>query len=99
MDGTPVEYVALLDKTGENLCRLGFSSNDGGLMLRSYWGQLPLGEGTIDETYENVSEVEGVLMPMIIHQSLNGQDVFKIELTNYKINPDIPEDAFEKPTP
>jgi hypothetical protein len=97
MNGVPVEYVALLDQTGENLCRLGFSGSDGTLLSKSYWGQSPLGEGTIEEIYENLSDIEGVRLPMISNRNLNGQPIAKFEITEFKINPEIPAGAFDKP--
>jgi len=97
VDNMPVEYVVLLDSNGDNICRLGFNGDDGSTISMSYWGELPLGEGSIESTLGNLSEIDGVRLPMTINQSLNGQDIMKIEMTDYKINPEIPEGAFDKP--
>ncbi|MCP4584194.1 MAG: insulinase family protein [candidate division Zixibacteria bacterium] len=97
VDGVQVEYATLLDEAGETICRIGFNSDDGSLISKSYWGESPLGEGTIEETFDNFSEIEGVRLPMIVNQSLNGQHILKTEVTEFIINPEIPDNAFDKP--
>jgi hypothetical protein len=93
----PVEYVVLLDADGQKICRLGFNKTDNTLAYKSYWGDTPLGEGNIEESFDEMKEYDGVLIPTITYGSLNGQPVSKIEITEYKVNPEIPAGTFAKP--
>ena len=95
--GTAVDYVLLLDKDNQEICRLGFDKATGMLSYKSFWGQSPLGEGNIEETYEDMRVFGGISVPVITYRNLNGQPIGKIELVEFKINPEIPVNAFEKP--
>jgi zinc protease len=94
---TAVEYVTLLDHDGEKICRLGFAKDTGMLAYKSFWGQSPLGEGNIEETYGNMKAFDGITIPLMTYRNLNGNPLGKIEITDYQINPTIPAGAFEKP--
>jgi len=94
---TRVEFVVLLDKNDERVCRIGFNAENNIIVSKSYWGSSPLGDGTIEETYDNFIETEGIKIPFVTHRKLNGQKIGRIEITKFNINPDIPDNAFEKP--
>lgn len=97
LDGKDVECVALLDADGNKICRIGFYKDSKILAFKSYWGQMPTGEGNITDTFDNFSDIEGVKVPLVTNSSMDGQQVMKAELTEYNINPELPADFFSKP--
>ena len=94
---TPVEYVTLLDNAGGNICRLAINPDNGMLISKSYWGESMMGQGTIEEIYENMTDVNGIKIPMTVRRTLDGQPLARLVVQEVKVNPDIPEGAFEKP--
>lgn len=92
-----VEFVTVLDEAGEKLCRIGLDKESKMLVYKSYWGETPMGEGSVEETFENITDFGGIKIPAITHKSLNGQEVTRFEITNFKINPEVPAGAFDKP--
>ncbi len=97
VDGKDIDYVALLDGSGEKICRLGFYADSHRLASNSYWGETVTGEGNIIETYDNYSDISGVNLPLITYRSMDGQQVMKIEISEFKINPNVDDNFFSKP--
>jgi predicted Zn-dependent peptidase len=97
LNGVPVEFVALLDKKGEMICRLAFNSETYELVGKSYQGESPMGAGTIQEIMSDYSEVERVKLPMTTVRNINKQKFSQSNITEFIVNGEIPPDAFEKP--
>jgi hypothetical protein len=96
-EGRQVEIVTLLDSDGEKLAEFGFYKDNNMLAFKSYWGETPTGEGNITETYSDFTEVNNITVPMKSVRSMDGQKVMAVDLTEYKINADIPAGTFSKP--
>jgi zinc protease len=97
VNGTPVEYVAVMDKNGGTICRMAFNSQTFELAGKSYHEETPLGAGTMEETLSNFSEISGVKLPMTTIKTLNGQKLQQVNFTEFVINTAIPPNTFEKP--
>jgi hypothetical protein len=97
VDGQAVDFVVLLDKDDNSICRMGISKANHELISKSYWGETALGEGTVQDIYSDFKEVKGVMLPMASSQLLNGQQIGTIAYSDFQINPEIPANAFEKP--
>ncbi len=97
VDGTPLEYVTLLDNAGETICRLGITS-DGLLLSKEYWGSNGMGgEGNIMELYSDYAEHGGVKFPMKAVLSMNGDKTGYSVWTDFTVNAAIPANTFDKP--
>lgn len=96
VEGQAVEFVALLDKKGESICRLGFGA-DGSLVSKSYWGETPMGEGDVTDIFGEMTDVSGIKVPFNTIKMLTGQQVAKIVISDFVINGEIAGDAFNKP--
>ncbi|MFH1374225.1 MAG: pitrilysin family protein [bacterium] len=97
MAGSPVNFVVLVDKEGEQLCRLAFNSETQVLIGKFYFQETPMGAGTIEETQSNLADVNGIKLPMASTQVLDGQKLTETVVNEYVINGDVPTDAFDKP--
>jgi zinc protease len=92
-----VEWVALVGKGGDPICRLGFSAQSGQLVCREFTGETMAGEGKIEEVFETFSDVSGVKLPSGSTRFVAGQKFAKISLTEVLVNPPIPAGSFDKP--
>lgn len=97
VNGTQVEYVALMNKEGEEICRLAFNGQTFELVGKSYHEETPLGAGTVEETLSNFSEISGVKLPMTTVRTLNGQKLQQVDFAEFHINVEVPPGTFEKP--
>lgn len=96
VNGTDIEYISIIDKTEESICKLGIA-NDGALVCKEYWGQSPMGEGNIQEVYIEFAEHNGVLFSMFSLRNMNGDKIGESKATEMVINGVIPANAFDKP--
>jgi len=99
VDGTPVDFVVLLESNGEKTCTLAFDSKTHKLVSKSYWGKTAMGqEGNIEEKFDKFTAVEGILVPFKVTRQLDGKKCDYSEMTEFKVNAQIPPDAFAKPS-
>ncbi len=98
VDGTPVDFVLLLDQNGENICRLALNAGTHKLVSKSYWGKAMTGEGNILEKFDNFTTVDGILIPFKTVRELDGQKCDFTEMTEFKVNAQISPDFFAKPS-
>ncbi|MGD8921936.1 MAG: hypothetical protein PVH24_01715, partial [Candidatus Zixiibacteriota bacterium] len=94
---TKVDYVALLDPDGENICRLAFDNASHRLIAKMWWGETFMGEGNVKEVYSDFQDVDGVSLPMKSETFKDGQKIGVTSYTTYEINPTISEGTFSKP--
>jgi len=97
VNGTPVEFVAVVGEDGQMICRLAFNSQNYELVGKSYHEETPLGAGMIEDALSNFSVVSGVKLPMTTVRTLNDQKLQQVDISEFIINGEIPPDAFEKP--
>ncbi|RME22088.1 MAG: insulinase family protein, partial [Candidatus Zixiibacteriota bacterium] len=97
VNGIPVNFVALVDKDGNQICRLGFNQKTNELVCKYYKDQTMLGEGTVEVVFSNFNEISGVKLPMTATQSLHGDKFGEMSYSSLKINEPIPAGTFEKP--
>lgn len=97
IEGEKVEYVVIADKDGEKICRLGFGSKTHLPVSNSYWGETPMGEGNVTDTYESYDEINGVKVAVAGATMLDGNKIAELQVSEVEINPAIPESAFSKP--
>lgn len=96
LNGTPVEYVTILDKQGEQICRLGMDEN-GMIVTKEYWGQTQLGEGNIVDVLSDFQEFGGVMFAMQTNRTMDGNKVGGSTTTELTVNGEVAPDAFSKP--
>lgn len=97
VDGVTLDYVALIGSDGKPVCSLGFGP-DGVLMTKTYWGMSAMGPGTTEEVYSDMTEVDGITVPMTIQKIINGANAGTMHITEFTVNPDLPPDTFSKPS-
>jgi len=95
--GTEVDLVVILDESGEKMCTFGFDKANNMLHSKTYWGQTPGGEGTIEEIISDYREVSGVKIPFNTLGTMDGQKVSEEKISEYLINAELPADAFAVP--
>ena len=98
VDGTPVDFIVLLDKSDENICRLAFDAKTHKLVSKYYWGNSATGEGNIQEKFDNFTTVDGILVPLTTIRHLDGKKCDYTEMSEFKVNAQIPQDVFSKPS-
>lgn len=96
-DGKPAEFAVVLDDTDESICRVAFAGDDHQVLGMSFWGQSPIGEGTIETYYSDYQNVDGIMVPFTTVRHLNGAKFATSTITEITFNGDVPADAFEKP--
>ncbi len=97
VDGTPVEWVALLDEDSETICRLGFHAENHSLICQRYWGESAAGEGNLEKMFLDRQEHAGVMLPNKTVINMNGQKVMELTVDQRTVNGTIPEGTFTKP--
>lgn len=97
VEGQSVDYVTLLTKGGDEICRLGINSNTGMIMTRSFWGETPLGPGQITEVHANHGAFGGIKFAQLVTVSKDGSKTATIELSEVVVNGQIPPGSFDKP--
>jgi hypothetical protein len=97
VQGTSVEWVALVNKKGDAICRLGVNPQSNQLACKEYTGETPAGEGKIEEVYETFLDASGVKLPTVATRFLGGQKFGKLTLTEVLVNPPVPAGTFDKP--
>ncbi len=96
LNDVSVDYLAIVSKKGDQVCRFAFDTN-GKLIGKSYWGESPAGEGNIQEIYGDFQEIKGIKIPMSTTRMLEGKPSAKISVSEYNVNPTIPDNTFTKP--
>ena len=97
IEGKAVEWVALVSKGGDPLCRLGFDPATGQLACREFTGETMAGEGKIEEVIESFADASGAKLPSGSTRFVAGQKFAKIALTEVVVNPQVPAGTFDKP--
>ncbi|MEA2030527.1 MAG: pitrilysin family protein [candidate division Zixibacteria bacterium] len=93
VEGTEVNWVAIVDKNGDVICRFGFSTVNNELVCKTYFSE----DGSVENVYSNLTVVNGVKVPMKSVRNVNGQKVMTYDLSEYIINGEIPDGTFSKP--
>ncbi|MFH1686643.1 MAG: pitrilysin family protein [bacterium] len=96
IDGALVDWVALVDDEGEVICRLAIDGS-GSVLCSKYYGESPMGPGTMEQKYEQFTLVNGVKLPSTESMSTNGEKFFQSEVAKFTINGDVAADAFAAP--
>ncbi|MDF1544740.1 MAG: pitrilysin family protein [bacterium] len=95
--GISVNQVAIIDEAGETICTISFNAQTSELISMSYWGETPMGEGSLVQVYGNFTETAGVKIPLSLTTNMDGKKVMNLSISQYDINAEIPATAFEKP--
>ncbi len=95
--GASVNQVAILDENSETICTISFNAQTSELVSMSYWGETPMGEGSLVQVYGNFIETSGVKIPMTLTTNMDGKKIMSLSISQYDINGDIPATAFDKP--
>lgn len=91
-----VEYVTMLNKESETICRVGIG-NDGTVLTKEYWGEAMTGEGMITDFFSDHQSFKGVKLPLNVVRTMNGSKIDEHQISEIVVNGDIPENAFSKP--
>lgn len=98
IEGSPVEFIVIVDDNDEPICRFGIAEDTHLITSKSYWGEAPMrGEGMIEEHYFDYQDTQGVKIAMRRVQSINGEKFGEMNFEAYTLNEEIPADAFTKP--
>ncbi len=95
--GNSVEYVALVNNTGEIICTFGFNNQTYQMVSKSYFGKTQLGEGLVTKYMDNFKEIDGIKIPMTVETEMNNQKLMTFKIDEYLINPTLPANQFDKP--
>jgi hypothetical protein len=95
--GTPVDWIAIVDANDETQCRLALSADDHSLVGQTQIDAGPMGEGLQEIAYGDYETIEGVQMPMTRTVTQDGQQIIKVQVAECVVNGPVPEDAFAKP--
>lgn len=99
LDKKAVEWITLVDKAGETICRLAIDPQSSVVTGRSYWGSGMMGgEGTITETFETMTEAGGIKLPGKVVRLMDGQKMAVMEIKEMTVNGEVSPDLFTKPT-
>ena len=95
--GHKVEYVVLLDKSGETICRMAIDAESGRPVSTGYWGEAPTGEGNLEVFYADWKPINGVEFPMTLERTMEGDKIGTTSFTQIEVNADVAESAFSQP--
>ncbi|MBU8933066.1 MAG: insulinase family protein [candidate division Zixibacteria bacterium] len=93
VEGTDINWVAVVGNDGDVICRFAFTTTSNELVCKSYADE----DGSVEEIYSNLTVVEGIKVPFKSVRNVNGQKAMTFDISTYTINGDIPADAFSKP--
>jgi len=97
MNGKMVDMIKIMSSDGEMSFKLGIDSETGMPVCKSYFGETMSGPGNLMQTYSDYRDISGIKIPFKINIDSDGNKVADMVITDYKLNPDIPAAAFDKP--
>ena len=97
ISGASVDWVAIMTKNGNTVCRLGINGTSGLLACKEYTGETPAGEGKIEEVFEAFSDAGGIKLPSTSIRKVNGQKFAQLNLGQILVNPEVAYGSFDKP--
>ena len=97
ISGASVDWVAIMTKNGNTVCRLGINGTSGLLACKEYTGETPAGEGKIEEVFEAFSDAGGIKLPSTSIRKVNGQKFAQLNLGQILVNPEVASGSFDKP--
>jgi len=97
LGGTPVEWVAILDASGEQLARFGFDAGSHTLAAKMYFDQTMMGEGMVTEKYSNLQPKGKITLPTVTVTELNGQKIMEENISVFDVNTAIAAEVFAPP--
>lgn len=90
-------YVIVATPAGGTAETMYFDADSGLLVRLQGEGEGPNGPVSIDSTFEDYRDVDGVKVPFLMHESF-GDFAFVIKLTEVKQNVPVDDTKFDKPT-
>ncbi len=97
INGVEVDWVALVGEDGDPIARIAISKADNMIVAKKYFGKSMQGEGTMLETYEEYTDVNGIKMPMVTTFEMNGQQVMEYQVQEMLVNEQLPTEIFDMP--
>jgi hypothetical protein len=98
LEGNDVEGVLIRNESVQLEVKLFVDPKTGLLAGKSYVGRSMGGPpGEIVETFSDIREVDGVKLPFRVVMSNNGKKAAEQKVSELKINPGVPESAYQKP--
>ena len=93
----PVNIIQIGTTDGQTTFKLALDAQTGVPVAKIYFGQTMLGPGNLTEIYSDYRDISGVKIPFVVRIESDGQKVAEASLTDYQINPNIPDGSFDKP--
>ena len=97
LDGKPVNIIQIVSKDGGNSFKLALDPQSNLPVGKYYFGQTMTGPANLVEIYSDYRDVDGIKIPFLIRYEADGKKVMEMTVTEYQINPSIPDGFFDQP--
>ncbi len=97
VNGVAVDFVSILDDSGEEICKMAFDKKNGRLVSQSYWGRTPTGESEIEDRMIEYGDFDGITLATIVERWADGKKIMTFKTNECSINPELPATQFDKP--
>ncbi|MCX6826494.1 MAG: pitrilysin family protein [candidate division Zixibacteria bacterium] len=93
----PVNTIQIISADGKSTFKLDLDAKTNLPTAKYYFGETMMGPGNLVELYSDYRNISGIEIPFATQIMSEGKKVMEITVSEYQINPAIPEGFFEKP--
>jgi zinc protease len=97
LNGVPVDIIKIISLDGSMSFKLALDSTTHMPAAKMFYGQTMTGPANLTQTITQYKEVSGIMVPFAFEIQADGNKIASMEIKECKINPEIPENAFDKP--
>jgi len=97
LEGRKVDILKVIHKQEDMSFKLALDAESHLPAAKMYFGETPAGPGNITQIISDYRDVSGVKIPFSITLKSGNEKVADINVTEYTINAEIPDQAFVKP--
>jgi len=97
LNGKPVNIVKIISKDGEMSFKMALDAETNLPVAKMYFGKTIMGPGNLTQMVSDYHDISGVKVPFMLSIESDGNKVMEVVVKEYKVNPEIPETAFDKP--
>ncbi len=97
LGGKPVNIIQLVSDDGAISFKMALDSQTNLPAGKYYFGQTMAGPANLVEIYSDYRDINGIQIPFQVRYESDGKKVMEMVVSEYQINPQIPEGFFEMP--
>jgi len=95
--GVPADIVKIISLDGEMSFKLALAADTHLPVAKMYFGQTMTGPANLVQIFGDYRDISGIKVPFEYTIEADGNQMGSMVVESFEINPDIPEDSFDRP--